>query len=162
MVGSMSWITDYLLPSHYIDVKYLVVCAIAPTLLYALSEITSVGIGISRRTGLTVWSTLSGLIVNIIISYLLIPSKGAAGAVIANAISYMVFFVIRTEMSSRVWTPLPRKKIYLTVSTFLILVIGVVLFGHTYSLDFSALWILIFPVTLLVFRHEIRSYKLFK
>lgn len=161
-VGSMSWITDYLLPEHYIGVKYLLVCAVAPTLLYALSEITSIGIGVSRRTGLTIWSTLAALTINILTSHLLIPSHGAAGAVMANTMSYLVFFTVRTEISSRVWHPLSRIKIYLTIFTFVLFAIGTVLLGPLLPFNFAVLWIFILFFLLLVFRGEIRSFIFLK
>jgi O-antigen/teichoic acid export membrane protein len=161
-VGSLSWITDYLLPEHYSGVKYLLVCAVAPTLLYALSEITSVGIGISRRTGLTIWSALAALTANIFICYLLIPSYGAAGAVIANAISYMVFFIVRTEISARVWQSLSRKKIYLTSTTFVVFAIGTVLVGPNLSFNFSLLWLMLLPFIFLIFLCEIKSFAYLK
>lgn len=156
-VGSMSWITDYLLPEHYSGVKYLLVCAVAPTLLYALSEITSVGIGISRRTGLTIWSALAALMTNIFICYLLIPSCGAAGAVIANALSYMVFFIVRTEISARVWKSLSRMKIYITSATFVVFAIGTVLLGPQLPFNFSLLWIMALLLIIINYHGEIKN-----
>lgn len=115
MVGSFSWLTDYVLPPHYINVKYLVVCAVAPPLLYTLSEITGIGIAISRRTSFAVWVALAALITNILLSIWLVPTHGAAGAVIANAIAYLVFFIARTEASAYVWRQFPRARIYIFV-----------------------------------------------
>lgn len=132
LVGCLSWLTDYILPEHYISVKYLVVCAVAPSLLYTLSEITAVGIGLTRRTKLTVWITLTALLINISLSILLVPNYGAAGAVMANTVAYLVFFIARTETAARVWRQFPRKKLYFHVVFLVVISIANVLFG---SLD---------------------------
>lgn len=57
-----SWLTDYVLPLHYQSVKYLLSCAIAPALLYTLSEITTVGIAITRPPSWIVWISFTALI----------------------------------------------------------------------------------------------------
>ena len=129
LAGCFSWLTDYVLPLHYINVKYLVVGAIAPPLLYTLSEITCIGIAITRRTALTVWITLAALATNMLISLWLVPTQGAAGAVIANALSYVVFFIARTEVSAKVWRQSPRLQLHIHVLLFIGLAIGTVCLG---------------------------------
>lgn len=114
-VGAFSWVADFLLPAHYRAVKYLLACAIVPSLLYTLSEVTTVGIGISRRTGWTVWITFVALSVNVLLSYWWVRVYGAAGAVLANGIAFLVFFILRTEISRLLWRKFPRMKIYLIV-----------------------------------------------
>lgn len=111
--GVFSWITDLLLPAHYYPVKYLLASGVAPTLLYTLSEVTAVGIGISRRTSWAVWITISAFVTNILLSWWLIPKAGAVGAVISNAVAFFTFFVLRTEVSAMLWRQFPRVKIYL-------------------------------------------------
>jgi len=91
--GLFSWLTDYVLPANYVTVKYLVLCAIVQPLLYTLSEVTCVGIGISRRTMLTVWVTLAALCTNVLLNLWLVPTHGAAGAFMANAVAYVVFLL---------------------------------------------------------------------
>ncbi|MBD9663188.1 polysaccharide biosynthesis protein [Variovorax sp. VRV01] len=111
--GSLSWICDWLLPVHYSEVKYILLCMLMQPLLYTLSEVTGVGIGIARRTIFSLWITLVALIVSVGFNYVLIPLLGASGAAIANSLAFFVFFLGRTEVSARIWRDFPRKRLYL-------------------------------------------------
>lgn len=117
--GTLSWICDLLLPNQYSAVKYILLCLLIQPLLYTLSEVTCVGIAITRRTVYSIVIAVAALLVNLILSYVLVPSFGAAGAASANAIAFAVFFVARTEVSVRIWRLFPRTKLY--VSTLLLL-----------------------------------------
>ena len=161
LVGSFSWLTDYLLPEYYINVKYLLVCAVAPTLLYALSEITSVGIGVTRRTTLTIWITLAAVAINILISNWLVPDHGAAGAVIANAMAYIVFFIGRTEVSAKVWRQFPRVRLYIHVMVFIALAITTVLLGPVLPFHYSTVWLAALPLLALSFKAELDTVVVF-
>lgn len=154
LAGSFSWLTDYLLPTHYLNVKYLVLCAIAPPLLYTLSEVTSVGIGISRRTILTVWVTFAALACNLMLSWWLIPAHGAAGAVIANAMAYLVFFIARTEASAYVWRQFPRIKLYIFVVSVTALAIATVVLGADLPFHYAWLWLALASLVFYFFREE--------
>lgn len=111
-VGLFSWLVDYILPPHYRPVKYLLAAAVAPSLLYTLSEVTTVGISISRRTGWTIWITLAALLANMGMNWWLVPRYGAAGAVLSNAAAFFLFFLLRTEVSAAVWRQFPRARLY--------------------------------------------------
>lgn len=154
LVGLFSRLTDYLLPPHYFDVKYLVVCAITPPLLYTLSEISGVGIGISRRTELTIWVTLFALIVNLLLSLWLIPARGAAGAVIANAVSYIVYFVARAEVSARVWRQFPRLNTYVVIFIIISVSILNVISSESMPFPFEIIWLALAPIVVIYFRDE--------
>lgn len=140
LVGAFSWLTDHLLPPHYDSVKYLLVGAITPPLLYTLSEVTGVGIGISRRTLHTVWITLASLISNILLSLWLIPNMGAAGAVTANAIAYVLFFIGRTEASIHVWRKVYRSKLYIYVGILVTCAILTVVIGSKSPIHYALVW----------------------
>jgi O-antigen/teichoic acid export membrane protein len=155
LVGCFSWLTDFVLPLHYINVKYLVVCAIIPPMLYTLSEITCVGIGITRSTMLTVWVTLTALICNVILNLWLVPTQGAGGAVISNAISYFVFFVGRTEASAKVWRKFPRSRLYIHVMVLLVPAIALVELGPTLPFHYSFIWLLMLSVLIFSFEREL-------
>ena len=146
VTGIFSWLTDYILPVHYISVKYLVLCAIAPPLLYTLSEITCVGIRISRRTKLSVWVTLAALAANVLLNLWLVPKHGASGAVMANALAYMVFFVAGTEASAHVWRQFPRNKLYLCVGFTITFAVATVLFGPTALIHYALFWLAALPL----------------
>ena len=81
-------------------------------LLYTLSESTGVGIGIKRKTMFSLLAAIVALIFNAIGNWLLIPIYGAAGAAIASAVAFFIFFAIRTEASSRLWESFERWRMY--------------------------------------------------
>jgi O-antigen/teichoic acid export membrane protein len=157
LVGTFSWLIHYVLPSQYSAVKYLVLCSIAQPLLYTLSEVTSVGVNITRRTMLSVWSTLLALLVNLGLNYLLVPAYGASGAVIANALAYLVFFVARTESSAFVWRQFARVRLYVSVTALTALSVLTVIFGPATGWLFSVLWLAIMPAVAWAFRQEWRD-----
>lgn len=154
LIGLLSWATDLILPSQYVSVKYLVVCAIAPSLLYTLSEITCIGIGITRRTTLTIWVTLIALITNVLTSLYLVPNHGATGAVVANALAYTIFFIARTEASARVWRKFPRKNLYIFVSLPVSLSCISIVYGSELPFHFSLIWLFWLPIPIWNFRSE--------
>lgn len=154
LCGVFSWLTDYLLPEGYSAVKYLLLCALIPPLMYTLSEVTCVGIGITKRTGLTIWITLSAFLVNILLSIKLVPLFGAAGAVISNATAYVVFFVMRTEVSSLIWRSFPRGKIYFFVVLLLIMTVATVLCSEYGTYAYVYLWLSFVPLVAIFFRKE--------
>lgn len=152
--GAFSWVIDFLLPESYRQVKYLMLCSIGQPLLYTLSEVTCVGIGITRRSMLSLWSTLVALLVNVAASVWLVPKHGAAGAVVANAVAFLVFFIARTEASAYVWRPIPRRRLYATVIAAVALSIGTLAFEESQSLYVSLLWLAMAPLVAWTFRSE--------
>ena len=152
--GALSWLIDFVLPTHYSQVKYLMLCCIGEPLLYTLSEVTCVGIGITRRSMLSLWSTVAGLVVNVALSVWLVPAHGAAGAVVANAIAFLVFFVARTEASVYVWRPFPRARLYAFVTVGVGLSIATLVYGPRSPIHFSLVWLALLPVVIWCFRTE--------
>lgn len=155
--GLFSWLADYLLPPQYSAVKYLVLCAIVQPLLYTLSEITCVGIGISRRTSLTIWVTVAALCANVLLSLWLVPLHGAAGALMANAVAYLVFFVARTEASARVWRQFPRARLYVFTSMAVALAVSTVAVGDVLPFHYALVWLAVAPVVAWCFRAELEE-----
>lgn len=113
LVGIASGLLNFILPTSYAGVDSLVACAMLPPLLYSMSEITGVGISLERRTGWALSASVAGLIANAALCWLLVPTLGAAGAVVSNAAAFFLFFAIRTEISARIWRSGPRRSTYL-------------------------------------------------
>ena len=157
LCGIFSWMTDFILPVRYLQVKYFMLCCIGQPLLYTLSEVTCVGIGITRKSMLSLWSTLAALIVNVAISVWLVPGHGAAGAVVANAVAFLVFFAARTEASAYVWRPFPRARLYVAVVAAVSLSIATLVFGPAAPVHFSFVWLAMLPLVVWHFRGEWRG-----
>ncbi len=122
-VGMFSWVINYLLPSEYYEAKFILVACIAMPLLYMLSEATVVGVGITRRSVFSMFASVAALTVNLVLNYLMIPEYGAAGAAVASALAFALFFAIRTESSCYVWKSVRRRKIYILLSLYLIITV---------------------------------------
>ncbi|MFT2816906.1 lipopolysaccharide biosynthesis protein [Leifsonia sp. A12D58] len=155
--GMMSWSLEFVLPSEYSTVQYLFLCTVIQPLLYTLSEITGIGIAVTRRTAFSLWTTLLALATNIALNVLLIPALGAAGAVIANALSFAVFFIGRTEASARVWRPVPRLRIYLVVLSGVAMSVLTVLVGSQLGYWIVVVWALYGVFFLTVMRADVRA-----
>jgi len=72
-------------------------------ILYTISETTVIGINFSKKTGYHLIIALISCLVNIALNSLFIPLYGAPGAAIATAIGYIVFFILRTVISSKIY-----------------------------------------------------------
>ena len=68
-----------------------------------LSSTTELGIQFTKKSYITVISTVISLSINIVLDYFLVPVYDAVGASIATGISYIVFFWIRTIASRKLW-----------------------------------------------------------
>lgn len=152
--GSFTWLIDFVLPTKYIQVKYLVQCTLVQPLLYTLSEVTSIGISIARRTTLSIWITCIAMAFNVILSVVLIPSWGARGAAVANATAFLIYFVGRTEVAARVWMQFPRRRTYAVVIILISMSIMTTLYGPRSPIPVSFMWIGLVPLMGWIFRNE--------
>jgi O-antigen/teichoic acid export membrane protein len=116
IVGSLSWLVPLVLPSHYSSVQYILPLVIASPLLYTLSETTSIGINLKKKTSFSMFASILAALCNLIGNYMLVPLYGAVGAAISTAISMWIFFVLRTEFSSFLWKRVGDWKVYASTS----------------------------------------------
>lgn len=154
LTGMFSSVIDLLLPAEYVKVKYLIICSMVQPLLYTLSEATVVGINITRRTKYAFFATAAALLTNAMLSYWLVPTLGASGAAIANAVAFTVFFVARTEASVFVWRKFPRRKMYLFIFTGVALSVLSVLYAPLLSSYVGFAWAMLIPVIYISFRAQ--------
>ena len=157
LCGSLAWICDWLLPPSYVQVKYVLLCMLMQPLLYTLSEITSVGIGIQRRTLYTVWITGAAFLGNLALSFYLVPLMGASGAAIANASAFTVFFIARTEVSARIWRSFPRAQLYASVFVLLTLAVASVHGAVLAPIALHGVWLVLLALSVFLFREQWRS-----
>ncbi|MDC9529676.1 lipopolysaccharide biosynthesis protein [Pseudoalteromonas sp. Angola-7] len=124
LLGGGSWLIDYVLPSEYTSVKYLVLpCMLAP-LFYVLSETTVVGLNIVKKTNYSMLASIFAFIMNVVGNYFLVKMYGAYGAAISTAVSFWIFLVLRTELSCYFWKSIPRTRLY--ILTLLLLIASIV------------------------------------
>jgi O-antigen/teichoic acid export membrane protein len=140
MAGLFSWVVGYLIPTEYVRVPYMLVVCLAAPLFFTLSETTVVGLGVTRNSKLSMFASVLAFIFNVIGNYILVPNYGAEGAAISTAISFWLFFVLRTEFAIYVWQPIKRLKLYSMTLSALFLSIGFMMFGESNVVLFNSLW----------------------
>ena len=74
---------------------------------------------------------------------------GAAGAVLSNIFSYTIFFIAKTEISSRVYKKIPRLSLYLAI-TLATSMAALTIFSRSVAISMLAAVTLLF-VTFLFF-----------
>ena len=112
LVGLFSPLVPLLLPPKYAPVQFILLSSILFPLLYTLTEVTGIGINISKKTWLITLISVIALLCNLALCRLLIPQLGAKGAAMATAISFWLYFVLKTEASIRLWQKLPRQRLW--------------------------------------------------
>jgi O-antigen/teichoic acid export membrane protein len=147
LTGMFSWVLIYILPPEYDSVQYIIVAVMAYPLLWTLSQASSVGIGVSRKTTFALLAAVIALGINLVSNPLLIPMYGASGAAIATVLAFLVFFIIRTESSSVIWIRFDHIKMYLFIFLLsgLSVVVNIILF-NTILISIAYTTILIFAI----------------
>lgn len=155
LFGLFSWVVDYIFPTSYAGVSILIIGCVTMPLLYLLSEITTIGIGISKKTKYTMVVSLFSLLLNVVVNYFFIERYGAKASIVASMLAFFLFLILRTEFSSFLWISLSRWKMYLSVLTYLIVTI-LILFGFLESYIYTTLvWIIILILVLLLYYKRI-------
>lgn len=124
-------------------------------LLHTTSEITVVGIGISRLSSFSILAAIIAFAVNLLGNWWLIPIFGAAGAAVSTCVSFWVFFFLRTEFSIYLWKPMPRFVLY---AFTLVSVAGAVVFtlwGEVLKGWMVGYWLVVLAAWAAVFRGEV-------
>ncbi len=150
LAGAFSWLVDLFVPPAYDAVKYLVIGALVQPLLYTLSEVTGAGIGVTRRSRFALIATLASMAVGIAASLALVPPFGAVGAIAATSVALFVLFVIRAEVSARIWHSYPRTRMYALVGGAVTLVLVSLALGSAHYLWIPLVWS-VFGVVSVVF-----------
>jgi O-antigen/teichoic acid export membrane protein len=140
VTGTFTWTLGFLLPAEYASVQYLVCLCMVPPVLYAIAEVTGSGLGISRKSAPMTLITLIAGALNISINLALIPLLGAMGAAISTAVSFYLFFMLRSEAAMRCWHPMRRKPLYVPTASVTTTAILLTLIGPYYPNLASALW----------------------
>jgi len=113
-----------LLGKSYRDALMIFPYLLMYPIYYALAEVASSGISISRKTHVLVPITFICAALNIAINYYLIPILGAKGAAIATAITFLLYFYLRLFWSNKVWKKVSYFSYhYLSFQCLIILVL---------------------------------------
>jgi O-antigen/teichoic acid export membrane protein len=125
ILSMLSPLIPLFLPEEYSQIHFLFLLSLSYPMLYLLSEVCGIGLGITRKTKYILYASLTALCVNLILNIYLIPLFQATGAAIASAISFLTFLFIKVEAASLMWVSIARLGMYFMV--IFILIVGIAL-----------------------------------
>lgn len=162
MAGILSWLVDFLIPHKYYEVKYLIISCLGLPVFYTLSEVTGLGIGITKKTSYYLIASFLSLLAAIFLNGHLIPIYGAAGAAASICCSLWLFFVLKTEFSNIIWLKTSRFDTYFMPTLGMLFAIAMTLKFFPIE-TFRIIWAGYLLLSLLLFRAEFVSiYKYIK
>lgn len=113
-----------LLGEQYRQASFIVPFLTFMPVMNTISEVTVMGIGFKKKTQYHIYITLICSIINIIINFVLVPKMGGVGAAIATGITYIVFFILRTIISQKLYyVDFKLSKFYILTTVIFILVV---------------------------------------
>lgn len=157
LAGALAWLIGWVLPTNYHDVAYLAVATVGQPLLYALAEVTGVGINLARRPAFSIAAFAAGLLGTLLAGAVLVPRCGATGAAVSQLLGFLVYFVVKTELGMRVWRPLPRRSLYLIALLLSLLAMGHAFFAQRLGLFAPLAWGVLLAAALHVYRPSLRA-----
>lgn len=103
-----------LLGSEYENASSIMPFLVFMPIFYTISETTVIGINFYKKTKMHILIAVIACVLNIIGNWALVPQFGALGASISTALSFIIFFTIRTQISKRYYkVNFPTIKIYI-------------------------------------------------
>lgn len=153
--GLFSWVVPYFLPEQYSSIQYLLpMCLLAP-MFYTLSEVTGIGVAISKRTKLAMLCSFIAMLASAILNYFLVKDWGAKGATIATTTAFLIFWVIKTYISNIVWNKIYYKRIF-----FILLVLYFISCFHLFYIDgeyfLRLVWLIMLIMGFFIFNKNIK------
>ena len=147
----------WILSPEYSEAQYILPFLLFVPIMSIVGDATSMGISISRKTHLLIWTSLLATLVNIIVNLLLVQRLGGIGAAVGTGLAYITFFVLRTIISRRYWYNFNLS--FYIINIFVLLVIAslnvVVQNNNIHIINFIA--ILVFTIV-----NSIYLVKIFK
>jgi O-antigen/teichoic acid export membrane protein len=157
IVGLFAWIIPFLLPHEYMMIQFLITSCLIGPLLYTLSEVTAVGISLTRKTKLSMIAAVFAMLVNLLGNYFLVPIYGAIGATASTALAFWIFFVLKTEFSKLVWHKISVRKTYIVTGVLMVYALTSMFFLRESIFIFSLIWLILFFIGLFVFKSVIKD-----
>lgn len=143
-----------LLGSKYQDAAMIVPFLMLEPIMYTISETTATGIVVQKKSSYQVIVAAGSCIVNFFGNWLLTPIMGPQGAALSTGISYIVFFILRTGLSNRVFRvdyALPR----FAVSVAALFAFAVYGSNHDFGWGTAALFFCVIAVIGVCYRKDI-------
>ncbi|AIY82893.1 polysaccharide biosynthesis family protein [Clostridium baratii str. Sullivan] len=144
----------YILGNRFREASYLIPFLILMPIMYTISEVTVIGINYTKKTKYHIFIALICLIINFIGNYILVPQIGAKGAAISTGTTYIIFFIARTVISSKL------LEFSFSIKRILIIIVfmGILAIYSTFNkLDFFmiSLYIITLIVLIKLYKYEV-------
>lgn len=122
--------------SYYSSYKYVPVLVIAMTFSALVTFLGSVYF-VEKKSVMSMLTSMAGAIINIVLNFILIPSRGAMGAAVATAISYAAVYVIRV-IDTRNYLKFNMHSVCVAINTAVLVAQTVILIaGFKYWIYFE-------------------------
>lgn len=158
LTGLSSWIVAFFFPAQYFNIQYLLPACIMAPMLYTISEVTGIGISLSRRTVFTMFASLIAMTVSIVVCYFLVAPFGAKGAACATVLAFFVFYIARSEFSKLLIPEFNFRSIYM--ATLLVLLVSI---ANLFLMDILrySLWIILLFIGFIIFKVQLAQAKFY-
>ena len=157
--GLTNWIVPMLFPPVYTNIDSFILCCVASPLLYTLSEVSSIGINLARKTSFVFFAILCALVANSVGNYYLVPSFGASGAAIATAVGFYCYFLVKVLSANHVMAKVPIFKLLGFPFICILLIISEAYFNFDRSFIFRLLWALMGLAVAISFKTSLIEFK---
>lgn len=129
--------------------KIFVFLLFAPV-LQTVSEVSCTGINFSNKTIYNVYVGLFSTLLNLFGNYILVPKYGALGAAVSTCACYILFFVLRTYFSNKLFYKFKIEKYVVNIILLLLLCLNICVYNNLLFEIIIFLLILLFNAFLLV------------
>ena len=146
-----------LIGKNYHETKpYFAIILIYPLMLL-LSETTSYGISIAKKSGLLLVITLGTILINLTLTWVLISKLGILGVAIASGFSGIFFYLAQTYFGQKYYNSLENlNKVIFLVFMILFLSICNLIFNSSF-ISLLFICFLVFLITCLVYKNILKN-----
>lgn len=143
-----------LLGPKYRDAAFIFPFLVFMPIMYTISETTVIGINFKKKTKYHIYIAVISAITNLIGNYILVPYMGAKGAAISTGLSYVVFFIIRTIISKKLYYVNYNLKKF-SICTIFMIILSIYASLYSFNVIMLLLGIITFIVILISYRYTI-------
>lgn len=110
-----------LIGEQYQESKQFFSLVLAYPIFILASETTAYGIGIRKKTHLSLICFIISIIINLSLVYLLVPVMGLRGAALASTVSGLMLYIARSLIGQKLYQSISNKKLTIIDITFIVI-----------------------------------------
>ena len=141
-----------LIGEQYQESKHFFSLTLSYPVLMLAAETTTYGIGIKKKTHLSLACFLISIVINLGLAYLLAPRLGLKGAALASLVSGVVLYILRTYIGQKLYQSISSLKITIVDIVFIIIMALLPAFTSTYIATTGVIIVVI--ITLIINREK--------